>query len=74
MVFHWPQGMWDLTPSSEIEPAPPVLEVEVLTTGPPGKSLDVIFIMEVRYEQMFFSIYKNPLQVQSCPILLTYEL
>ena len=66
--------MWDLTPSSEIEPAPPVLEVEVLTTGPPGKSLDVIFIMEVRYEQMFFSIYKNPLQVQSCPILLTYEL
>ena len=30
--------------------------------------------MEVCYEQMFFSIYKNPLQVQSCPILLTYEL
>ena len=30
----WPRGMWDL-----IEPASLALEGEVLTTGPPGKSL-----------------------------------
>ena len=36
LVF-WPQGMWDL-PGPGIEPTPPALEGEVLTTGPPGKS------------------------------------
>ena len=38
LVF-WPRGMWDLSPRLGIEPAPPALEGEVLTTGPPGKSL-----------------------------------
>ena len=38
LVF-WPRGMCDLSPRLGIEPAPPALEGEVLTTGPPGKSL-----------------------------------
>ena len=32
-----------LAPQPGIEPAPPVLEGEVLTTGPPGKSLNLSF-------------------------------
>ena len=32
-----------LAPRLEIEPAPPVLEGEVLTTGPPGKSIAHMF-------------------------------
>ena len=32
-----------LAPQPGIEPAPPVLEGEVLTTGPPGKSLVLDF-------------------------------
>ena len=31
-----------LAPPPGIEPAPPVLEGKVLTTGPPGKSPDVL--------------------------------
>ena len=31
-----------LAPQPEIEPAPPALEGEVLTTGPPGKSQDLL--------------------------------
>ena len=31
-----------LAPQSGIEPAPPALEGEVLTTGRPGKSLDLL--------------------------------
>ena len=33
-----------LAPRPEIEPTPPALEGEVLTTGPPGKSLLVYFL------------------------------
>ena len=33
-----------LAPQPGIEPAPPALEVEVLTTGPPGKSLLQLFL------------------------------
>ena len=49
LVF-WPRGMWNfseacgilarrgiLAPQPGIEPTPPALEGEVLTTGPPGK-------------------------------------
>ena len=32
-----------LAPQPGIEPTPPALEGEVLTTGPPGKSLDSSF-------------------------------
>ena len=32
-------GMWDLVPQSGIEPGPPALGPQNLTTGPPGKSL-----------------------------------
>ena len=38
VLFFWLQGMWDLSPRPGIEPTPPALESEVLTTGPPGKS------------------------------------
>ena len=38
LVF-WPQGMWDaLAPGPGMDPVPPALEGEVLTTGLPGKS------------------------------------
>ena len=33
-----------LAPQPGIEPAPPALEGEVLTTGPPGKSQDSVFL------------------------------
>ena len=36
LVF-WPRGIEILAPRSGIEPAPPALEGEVLTTGPPGE-------------------------------------
>ena len=42
LVF-WPQGMWNLSSPPGIKPAPPALEGEVLTTGPPGKSLTAPF-------------------------------
>ena len=43
LVF-WPQGMWDLTsPDQGLNPHPPALECEVLTTGPPGKSQEIFF-------------------------------
>ena len=32
------RGTWDLALRPGIEPTPPTLEGEVLTTGPPGKS------------------------------------
>ena len=40
----WPRGMWDLSSQTGIEPAPPALEGEVLTTGLPGKSLEFLYI------------------------------
>ena len=33
-----------LAPQLGIKPAPPALEGEVLTTGPPGKSLSIVFL------------------------------
>ena len=44
-----------------IEPAPPALEGEVLTTGPPGKSLFVI-LNEVAFDIFFFWCFRvsNP--------------
>jgi len=41
--FFWPQCMWDLGSQPGIEPTSPVVEGEVLTTGPPGKSLSLGF-------------------------------
>ena len=35
--------MWILAPPPGTEPAPPALEGKVLTTGPPGKSLNLYF-------------------------------
>ena len=52
--FFWPRGMWDLSflASNQagpdrpgIEPAPPALEGEVLTTGPRGKSLNLLLLV-----------------------------
>ena len=41
LVF-WLQGMWDLSSLPGIEHASLALEGEVLTTGSPGKSLEII--------------------------------
>ena len=36
LIFLAPHGMWILVPQPGIEPTPPALEGEVLTTGPSG--------------------------------------
>ena len=38
-----------LVPWPGIRPTPPALESEVLTTGPPGKSLTIFFALENSY-------------------------
>jgi len=42
LLFHillfWPPGKWDLGSQQGTEPAPPALDGEVLTPGPPGKA------------------------------------
>ena len=50
-----PRGLWDLTPRSGIEPAPPVLEGRSLTTGLPGKSL-VVFLFLIQFHSPFILI------------------
>ena len=42
LVF-WPEACGILAPQPGTEPAPPALEGEVLTTGPPGTSPKDIF-------------------------------
>ena len=37
-------SMWDLVPWPGIEPGPPALGAQVLTTGPPGSPQAAIFI------------------------------
>ena len=39
-------GMWRLVPWPGIEHGPPALGARVLATGPPGKSLDVLFLRQ----------------------------
>ena len=43
--FFWPEACGILAPRPGIEPAPPALEGEVLTTGLPGKSLSHLFYL-----------------------------
>ena len=43
LVF-WRQACGILAPQPGIKPAPPALEGEVLTTGPPGKSPIPVFL------------------------------
>ena len=43
LLVFWPQGMWDLSFLRGIKPAPPTMEDEILTTGPPGKSPGLTF-------------------------------
>ena len=38
------QGMWDLSSLSRDQTCTPVLEGQVLTPGPPGKSLELVLI------------------------------
>ena len=38
-----------LAPRPGIEPTPPAWEGEVLTTGPPGKSPNVLFYKDIGY-------------------------
>ena len=45
-VFSWPRGMWGFSsPTRDQTCIPCRLEGEVLTTGPPGKSQTLIFLM-----------------------------
>ena len=44
--FFGPEACGILAPWPGIEPAPPALEGEVLTTGPPGKSQDTSFLQK----------------------------
>ena len=39
----WPGGMWNLSSLIRNRACTPALEGEVLTTAPPGKSLDAVF-------------------------------
>ena len=39
LLFFWLHGMWDLSSSTRLEPAPDALEGKILTTRPPRKSL-----------------------------------
>ena len=64
LLFHvlvfWPRGMWDsqlLDQGSNQDPTP-ALEGEVLTTGPPRKSLSFVFFLNC------------PSLFQSCQIIL----
>ena len=43
VLAFWPRGRWDLNSLPGIKPSPPTLEGELLTTGPPGKSLKLTF-------------------------------
>ena len=45
LVF-WLGGMWDLSSPTRDQTIPPALEGEILTTGPPGKSL--VFVVFVK--------------------------
>ena len=38
-------GMWALTSPTGMKPAPPALRAQSLTTGPPGKSLIILFFI-----------------------------
>ena len=59
VLVYWPQGMWDLS-SSTRDRTLPALEGEVLTTGPPGKSLPffnmwrILIIMATMLQSGFF--------------------
>ena len=49
--FFWPRGMRDLTSLTGVEPIPPALEGDVLTTGQPGSPLNIPLL---QYKMMFF--------------------
>ena len=44
VLFFWLQGMWDLSSQPGTEPTFPALEGDILTTGPPGKSLHLLIL------------------------------
>ena len=49
VLFFGPEACGLLTPRPGIEPTPAALEGEVLTTGPPGKSLSQVLLSNKRY-------------------------
>ena len=49
--FFGPKACGILAPQPGMEPTPPALEGEVLTTGPPGKSQWLLFNLEVSRRQ-----------------------
>ena len=48
-----PHGMWNLSSPTRIKPTSPALEGGSLTTGPPGKSLDVSIYMTILQRQNY---------------------
>ena len=46
----WPRGMWDLSSRTKDGTAPPALEGDILTTGPPVKSSQHFFMAEESVE------------------------
>ena len=46
-------SMWILAPQPGIEPAPPTMEGKVITTGPPGKSMEKLFLMSPEMLESF---------------------
>ena len=44
VVFFWVQGMWEVGSLNRVEPVPPAVEGEVLTTGPPVKSQEYLSV------------------------------
>ena len=61
LVF-WPRGLWDsqrLDRGSNLDPTP-ALEGEVLTTGPPGKSLTFFFLTAQVFFRAAKSFYSHP--------------
>ena len=47
VLFCGPEACWILAPQPGIRPALPALGGEVLTTGPPGKSQEALFLLRI---------------------------
>ena len=53
----WLQGMWDLNSLTRDQPRTSALKGKVLTTGPPGKSLDIFSFFFFFMAVLRFRIY-----------------
>ena len=55
--FFGPKARGILAPLPGIDPVPPALEGDVLTTGPPGKSLDYLFFFNSYFIYLFIYLF-----------------